>query len=105
MNRPTRPEAIEDPRVDIGSPAHGRSVPEVVGHLLHRSCYGALSGGHGACLSGYGHGYGGQYGGAPGAKVLRAEVTLHRFLEELVDVLGLDVDPTSVALVGEELIA
>src|SRR5919106_587990 len=91
--------AVEQPGVDVGGPADGRGVAQVVGDLLDRPADRPGPGRPGPGLGERaGQGDRGQHRGRPGAEVLGGEVAAGLLLDVGVDVLGADVGPGPAAL-------
>ncbi len=98
--------ALDDARVDVGGPADGGGVAEVLGDLPDHAGHGpAAAGGRGSRDRGDGQADRRQHGRVPGPEVLGADVQAGQVLEVLVDVRAVELVPAPLLVVGEQRVA
>ena len=97
---------FDDARVDVGSPAHGRSVAQVFRDLLDDPSDRAPPAADRAARHRRDRQpHGGEHGRVPGAEILGADLQAGQLLEMIVHVGAVQLVPPSALVVGEQRIA
>src|SRR5690606_34849918 len=96
-------EGVDHLRVDVGGPADGRGVAELLRHPLDGLAHRGLPLARRPDVLRAGQAHGGEHGAPPRAEVLRARLRAEQLLDVAVDVGGGEVRPAPPVAVGEQL--